>query len=98
MIYVVATINTLPGQAPALISGARACIDAARLEEGCISYDYVQDVEKADVVMVIERWTSREALAAHMKVPHLAAWREARRPFVKSTKVEIIHAGEVEVL
>ncbi len=98
MIYVLATITTLSGQAAALIRGARACIDATRLEEGCISYDYVQDTEKPDVVVVIERWSSREALAAHLLVPHLAAWREARKPFVKATKVEIIHAGQVEVL
>ena len=98
MIYVIATIKTMPGQAKALISGARTCIDATRREDGLISYDYVQDTENPDIVMVIERWASREKLAAHFLVPHLAAWREARRPLVSAVKVEIIHAGEVEVL
>ncbi len=98
MIYVIATIASVPGKAAELIAGARHCIDATRREEGCISYDYVQDTEKPDTVMVIERWSSREALAAHFKAPHLAQWREVRRPFVKSTKVEIVHAGQVEVL
>lgn len=98
MIYVIATIHTLPGKAAALILGAKPCIDATRREEGCISYDYVQDTERPDVVMVVERWSSREALAAHFLVPHLKAWREARKPLVKSTKVEIIGADQVEVL
>ncbi|MBG1232843.1 putative quinol monooxygenase [Aestuariivirga litoralis] len=98
MIYVVATITTLPGQSPALISGARVCIDATRSEAGCISYDYVRDTENPDIVLVVERWSTREALAAHMQTPHLADWRKARQPLVKSTKVEIIHADQVEVI
>jgi quinol monooxygenase YgiN len=98
MIIVIATIHTQPGKAPDVISGARACIDGTRREDGCISYDYVQDTERADVVMVIERWTSREALAAHFHVPHLNEWRERRKPWVKSVKVEIIQAGEIEIL
>ena len=98
MIYVIATIYTLLGQAAALIAGARTCIDATRREDGCISYDYVQDTERPDIVMVVERWSSREALAAHFHVPHLNQWREARKPLVRSTRVEIITPGKVEVL
>ncbi len=98
MIFVIATISVVPGKAAALITGARHCIEATRREKGCISYDYVQDTERPDIVMVVERWTTREALAAHMVTPHLNDWRKARQPLVKSTKVEIIHAGQVEVL
>jgi len=96
MIYVIATITTMPGMANALIAGARDCIDETRREDGCISYNYVQDTENPDLVQVIERWSSREALAAHLKMPHLAVWREKRKPWVSGVKVEIIHAKEVE--
>lgn len=98
MIYVIATIAAQPGKATELIARARHCIDATRLEDGCISYDYVQDTEKPDIVLVVERWTTREALAAHMLAPHLKDWREARKTLVRSTKVEIIHAAQVETL
>ena len=98
MIYVVATIHTQPGKAPELIAGARACIDGTRREDGCISYDYVQDTERPDIVMVIERWASQEAIAAHFKMPHLNDWREKRKPLVQSIKVEIITAQKVEVI
>ena len=98
MIYVLATIKTQPGKASALIAGAAPCIAATRSEEGCLSYDYVQDTSDPDVVMVVERWTSRETLEAHFHTAHLAAWRVARKPLVISTKVEIIHAAKVETL
>ena len=96
MIYVLATIETWPGKDTELIAGAGACIAATRREDGCISYDYVRDTEKPNIVMVVERWTTREALAAHMLMPHLKEWREKRKPLVLSTKVEIIHAARVE--
>ena len=98
MIYVLATIKTEAGQASNLIAGAAPCIAATRSEDGCISYDYVQDTSDPDTVIVVERWTSRETLEAHMHTPHLAAWRLARKPLVTSTKVEIIHAAKVETL
>ena len=91
-------MRPLPGKAAALITGARSCIDATRREDGCVSYDYLQDTENPDTVLVVERWHTRESLAAHMQAPHLADWRKARQPMVKATKVEIIHAEQVEVI
>jgi quinol monooxygenase YgiN len=96
MIYVIATIEAQPGRVADLIAGAKPCIEATRREAGCISYDYVCDTEHENRVLVIERWASREALAAHMLMPHLSTWREIRKPMVKSARVEIIHAGQIE--
>ena len=96
MIYVLATIIAVPGQSGALIKGARACIEATREEDGCLSYDYVQDTEDANKLVVVERWSSRAALDSHMKTPHLAKWRQDRKPMVVSTKVEIIEPARVE--
>lgn len=98
MIYVIATIETQPGMAAQLIEGARTCIDATRREAGCISYDYVQDTQKPDTVLVVERWITRDALAAHMLMQHLKDWREVRKPLVLNTKVEVIHAAKIETL
>ena len=98
MIYVLATIQAVPGQSSALIEGARSCIDATRKEEGCLSYDYVQDTQDPNKLVVVERWSSRAALDAHLKTAHLAAWRQLRKPLVVSTKVEIIDPASVETV
>lgn len=98
MIYVLATIKAKPGQAGALIKGAQSCVAETRKENGCVSYEYVQSTDDPDTLIVVERWTTREALAAHLLAPHLKLWREDRKPLVLSTKVEIIHASHVETL
>ncbi len=53
----------------------RDMIEASRAEDGCISYSYAVDILEPDLVHVSERWESREALAAHTKTAHIAAWR-----------------------
>ena len=54
---------------------------------------YVQDTQKPDTELVVERWKTRDALA-----PQLKKWREKRGTLVRSTKVEIIQATQIETL
>ncbi len=98
MIYVIATITAEPGKGTQLIKAARNCIDATRREDGCISYDYCQDTDNLDMIVVVERWSSREALGKHFVAPHMETWRTERQGLLKSAKVEVIHAGQVEVI
>lgn len=48
-----------------------------RKEEGCISYAFSVDVSNAKILRVSERWESMEALEAHVKSPHMAAFGAA---------------------
>lgn len=57
-----------------------AMIVASRAESGCIEYAYALDIFDPTLVRVIERWESREALAAHIASEHLKAWRNAWGP------------------
>ncbi|MEZ5998534.1 MAG: putative quinol monooxygenase [Hyphomonas sp.] len=50
-------------------------IEASRGEAGCIDYAYSFDVMEPGLIRVTERWQSREALAAHFRMPHMAEWR-----------------------
>ena len=96
MIYVVATITAKPGKRDALMDGAKPCIAATRKEKGCISYDLFESTSEAGTFNFVERWETREALAAHMETDHLKAWRKVGAECVASRAVEIIHAGQVE--
>lgn len=53
-------------------------IAASRAEPGCIEYSYAEDVLEPGLFRVIERWESREALAAHFEAPHMKAWQWER--------------------
>lgn len=55
----------------------KAMIAASRAEAGCLDYAYAVDVVDGSLIRVVERWTSRAALAAHLSAGHLKAWRAA---------------------
>ncbi len=46
-------------------------------ETGCITYSFAQDLADASIIRIFERWEDQAALDAHMKSPHMAAFREA---------------------
>ena len=56
---------------------ATAQIEASRAEGGCIDYTYAIDVLDPQIMRVLERWDSWEALEAHFKMSHMGPWRAA---------------------
>lgn len=67
---------------PERIGEARAAMrkvmDATRAEDGCIEYNYAEDVLDPGLIRVSEVWASRAQLGAHLKTPHMAVWAEER--------------------
>jgi len=98
MIYVVATLKCKANMHAPFLAGAQTVIEATRKENGCIFYDLTQSVTDLDVFTFIERWTTREALEAHFKTPHLADWRKISGECLEDRNVEVIHATQVETL
>ncbi len=66
-----------PGDFETVRSAAEAQIAASRAEDGCLDYTYAIDVLDPQVMRVLERWQSWQALEAHFRQPHMQAWREA---------------------
>ena len=69
-----------------------------RAEVGCIEYQAtidvpttiaVQEGPRADVVTVIEKWDSVEALYAHGTAPHMTEYRTKVKDFVVSVKLQV---------
>ena len=96
MIYVVATLTIKPGSLEALRAPAAACIAETRKEPGCIAYELLASVDNPEKLVFVEKWETREALTAHSKTPHLAAWREASTPHLVERRIEIVHPEKVE--
>lgn len=98
MIYLIASLKTKPGSTEAIREAVAPCLEATRKEPGCIYYDLFQSLEDPDTLVFVEKWESREALAAHFEMPHLIAWREAGSPYFVGRTIEVIHPDHVEVL
>jgi quinol monooxygenase YgiN len=85
MISVVAILTAKPGEGPALLAAVQANLKAVRSEEGCIEYGPALDAPFSpakfgdNCVIVLEKWATPEALAAHGKAPHMATFSASIR-------------------
>jgi quinol monooxygenase YgiN len=98
MIHVIATITLKPGVREPFLEVFRWLTPLVREEEGCIEYQAtvdvpttlaVQDGPRPNVVTVVEKWTSVEALYAHTTAPHMAEYREKVRDFVVGVELVV---------
>lgn len=75
MIVITGHMKIAPEKMAAARPLMRAMADATRKEPGCLLYRFAEDVFEPGVITLTERWESPEALAAHVKTPHMAEWR-----------------------
>ena len=99
MIHVIATIEIAEGQRDAFLEEFRNIVPAVRDEKGCIDYgpvvDSDTDIEKQtlkgiNVVTVVEKWESKEALKAHLVAAHMAEYRERVKDLVLGMTLHIL--------
>lgn len=96
MLYVIATVTVRAEHRADFLENVRSVIGATIKEAGCQSYDLLSSITEPNCFVFVERWDSREALAAHFETAHLKQWRTISAEFVEKTKVEIIHPDHVE--
>jgi quinol monooxygenase YgiN len=99
MVHVIAVITTKPGQRDKVLEHFRANVPAVRAEKGCIEYGAAVDAEPgtrfqtrygADTFVVVEKWESPEALAAHAAAPHMAAYAAKTKDMVANRAIHIL--------
>jgi len=96
MIHVLAIITAKPGQREALLAMFNANVPAVHAEDGCIEYGAVIDVEGtqpafgSDTFVVVEKWTSIEALKAHAASPHMAAYGTKAKDLIEARAVHVM--------
>lgn len=98
MIYVIATLIVHPETRADFLENARTVIAATHKEPGCRSYDLTSSITEPNEFVFVERWESRDALAAHFETPHLKEWQRVSKDFVESRTIEIVHPDKVETL
>ncbi|MDA7417406.1 putative quinol monooxygenase [Xenophilus arseniciresistens] len=102
MIHVVATVELNPGTREAFLAEFNKLVPTVLAEVGCVSYTPTIDFEPAipgqtamgpDRVVVVEQWQSIENLAAHGAAPHMKAYRQAVKPYVRGMELRILQAA-----
>ena len=77
MLIVAAEAVVEEGAVDGVQDALRTMEDETRKEPGCLTYAFSIDVNAATTLRIFERWESIEALQAHFKTPHMAAFGQA---------------------
>ena len=99
MLHVLAFITAKPGMRDAVLREFQANVPAVQAEEGCI--EYVATVDAAgigaiqtaigpDAFVVVEKWTSAEALKAHGAAPHMKAYGARVADMIASRVIHVL--------
>jgi len=75
MILIMGTVRIPDGALGTARPAMAKMLSASRAEDGCLAYNYAQDVLDPCVIHVSERWRDRAALDAHFASSHMAEWR-----------------------
>lgn len=99
MIYVIATLEVAPGKRAEFLREFQANVPAVLAEEGCIEYVPTIDLQtsisaqgeaRENVVTIVEKWDSTEALEAHLIAPHMLAYRAKVKDMLLNVSLQVL--------
>ena len=99
MIHVIATVEVRPGQREAFLAEFHRVMPFVQAEAGCLEYGPTIDVAAAlgvqvpmrdNVVTIVEKWESLDALHAHLTASHMGEYRQRVKDLVVSVKLQVL--------
>ena len=99
MIHVIAIITAKPGKRADVIAAFQKIVPVVHKENGCIEYGAATDAEGMgsfqtkfgpETYLVIEKWSSPAALAAHSAAPHMAEFRDKTKDLIASRVIHVL--------
>ncbi len=99
MIHVIATVELKPGKRGEYLKIFKANVPKVLAEKGCVAYGStvdtpsgipIQPAARENVVVILEAWESLDALGAHLKTPHMAAYFAAVKDLVTGTSLQVL--------
>jgi quinol monooxygenase YgiN len=99
MIHVLATLKVDPVRRNEFLAAFAELAPLVHAEEGCIEYSAaideptilpVQEIVGDDAVVVVEKWASTDALAAHLTAPHMVTFRDKTGSMVRGVSLRVL--------
>lgn len=98
MISVIASIRVKRGRLPEFLKIFKANVPKVREEKGCIEYFPAIDVDSGlppqvldeNMVTVLEKWESLEALRDHLVAPHMLAYKGKVKDIVENVSIKVL--------
>jgi len=95
-VMLVISIQTLPGKGHEQIVAYENLAPTVRAEPGCLQYDLHSVIGDEDRFVLIERWSSEEALAAHDVTPHMMA-ADAHSPTFRAAPASVLRLASTSI-
>jgi len=98
-VFVVAAIEVKPGKRAEFIEIFKSNVPNVLAEDGCFFYEPVVDFDSGidiqapmgeNVMTVVEKWASIDALRAHLQAPHMATYREEVKDLVAGVTLHVL--------
>jgi quinol monooxygenase YgiN len=99
MVYVIATVELNPGGKDKYLTELKRVMPLVHKEKGCLKYGPTVDVptgipiqvpQRENVVTLIERWESVDALKLHLTQPHFLEYRERVKDVMKTVSIQVL--------
>ncbi len=98
MVIVLASIRLRKGKRDEYQRILKTLVPEVRTEKGCIEYVPAVDVDAniapqvldPDLVTILEKWRSMDALRTHLGSRHMLAYRETVKDIVESVSVKVL--------
>jgi quinol monooxygenase YgiN len=99
VLNVLAIVTAKPGQKSAILEQYRRIVRTVRMEHGCLEYGSAVDYRcfgppqtpmGDDVIVIIEKWTTAEALRAHAASTHMTAYAAATKDLIASRIIHVL--------
>jgi quinol monooxygenase YgiN len=98
MINVLASIRVAKGKRSAFLDIFNDNVPKVRQEEGCLEYFPATDIDASlqaqhlddNLVTIIEKWQSLEALRAHLAQPHMLEYKEKVKDLVEDVSLKVL--------
>jgi quinol monooxygenase YgiN len=99
MIHVIATVEVQAGRREAFLTEFRRVVPLVRAEPGCLEYGPTVDLLaglpvatplREDVVVILEKWESLDALRTHLGAPHMQEYRTRVKDLVVRVQLQVL--------
>jgi quinol monooxygenase YgiN len=72
MVIVIARLRPRPDKLEEFLAILRDVQAASREDDGCLNYGYHREIADDLAFIAVEEWRDMDALAAHLRTPHVA--------------------------
>ena len=90
-LVVIAKITAVEGKSEAAKAALLEVVGPTHAEEGCIQYDFHQDLNDPHLFYAYEIWESMAHLQAHGKSAHITAMKDNTKDCIVSSKLSFLN-------